>query len=74
MPSCNPSIALPGFAQLLNPGKYIALPGFEPGSRAPKARILDHYTTGLSDYMSYKAFKNLGFSSTKYLYSGKPLF
>ncbi len=25
----------------------IALPGFEPGSQAPKARILDRWTTGL---------------------------
>ncbi len=25
----------------------IAPPGFEPGSTAPKAIILDHYTTGL---------------------------
>gem|GEM_PF-4638964 len=26
----------------------IAPPGFEPGSRDPKSRMLDHYTTGLS--------------------------
>ena len=27
--------------------EQIALPGFEPGSRAPKARMLGHYTIGL---------------------------
>jgi hypothetical protein len=25
----------------------VAPPGFEPGSRAPKANMMDHYTTGL---------------------------
>ena len=28
--------------------RKIAPPGFEPGSQAPKARILDHCTMGLS--------------------------
>ncbi len=25
----------------------VVLPGFEPGSLAPKASMIDHYTTGL---------------------------
>lgn len=25
----------------------VVLPGFEPGSLAPKANMIDHYTTGL---------------------------
>ena len=28
-------------------GKYIAPPGFEPGSTGPEPMILDRYTTGL---------------------------
>ena len=27
--------------------KLVVLPGFEPGSPAPKASMIDHYTTGL---------------------------
>ena len=27
----------------------VVLPGFEPGSPAPKASMIDHYTTGLYD-------------------------
>ncbi len=34
------------FSERSNP---IALPGFEPGSQPPKGRILDRYTTGLTE-------------------------
>ena len=42
--------------------KEIALPGFEPGSQASKARILDHCNTGLYNFNLngiYKSFDTI---------------
>lgn len=35
----------------------VAPPGFEPGSRAPKARRIDHYPTGLTSILWFQLLK-----------------
>lgn len=49
MHSCGIERIFPIFlSSLIRLRRLVVPPGFEPGSPAPKAGMIDHYTTGLS--------------------------